>query len=137
MEKQKRNPRRHVIIFAAIWLLSYTISLLALKNLSPGTGLGIFLSLLPVVAFALFIYQFIRSVAALDEVQVRMQMEAVVIAFALGLLLLMTLGLLELVIPLNQEDWSYRHLIPYFSLFYFVGLFIARRKFNFDNEKHD
>lgn len=137
MEKQKRNPRRHVLIFAAIWLLSYTINLLALKNLSPGTGLGIFLSLLPVVAFALFIYQFIRSVAALDEVQVRIQMEAVVIAFALGLLLLMTLGLLELVIPLNQEDWSYRHLIPYFSLFYFVGLFIARRKFNFDNEKHD
>lgn len=137
MEKQKRNPRRHVLIFAAIWLLSYTISLLALKNLSPGTGLGIFLSLLPVVAFALFIYQFIRGVAALDEVQVRMQMEAVVIAFALGLLLLMTLGLLELVIPLNPNDWSYRHLIPYFSLFYFVGLFIARRKFNFDNEKHD
>ncbi len=66
----------------------------------------------------------------MDEVEIRVQMEAVVIAFSLGLLTLMTLGLLDLVITLNKEDWGYRHLFPYFVIFYFVGLIISKRKYN-------
>ena len=73
----------------------------------------------------------------MDEVQVKIQMEAVVIAFSLGLLLLMTLGLIELSIQLNKDDWSYRHLLPMFMAFYFFGLVISRNKYNFENEKHD
>lgn len=73
----------------------------------------------------------------MDEVQIRVQMEAVVIAFSFGLLLIMTLGLLDLVVTVSKEDWSYRHLVPYFTIFYFIGLFISKRKYNIDNEKHD
>ncbi len=73
----------------------------------------------------------------MDEVQIKLQMEAVIIAFSSGLLLLFTLGLLDLIIDLNKNDWGYRHLVPIFILFYFFGLFISKRKYNFDNEKHD
>jgi len=72
----------------------------------------------------------------MDEVQVRIQMEAVVIAFSLVLLMIMTLGLLDLVITVKKEDWGYRHLVPYFALFYFIGVVISKRKY-IDNEKHD
>lgn len=71
----------------------------------------------------------------MDEVQIKIQMEAVVLAFALGLLLVMTLGLIDLFIVLNPEDWSYRFLVPIFIAFYFLGLFIAKRKYNFEDEK--
>jgi hypothetical protein len=73
----------------------------------------------------------------MDEVHIKVQLEAVVIAFSLGLLLLMTLGLLDLIISLNKDDWSYRYLVPLFIAFYFFGLFISKRKYNFDDEKHD
>ena len=73
----------------------------------------------------------------MDEVQIKVQMEAVVLAFSLGLLLIMTLSLLDLVINLNKENWGYRHLVPYFVIFYFIGLFISKRKYNISNEKHD
>lgn len=73
----------------------------------------------------------------MDEVQIKIQLEAVVIAFSLGLMLLMTLGLLDLFITLNKEDWSYRHIVPLFATFYFIGLFMSKRKYLVDHEKHD
>lgn len=66
----------------------------------------------------------------MDEVERRIQLEATVWGFTLSLLLLMTLGLLDLVVSLNKEDWGYRHLIPYFFVFYFFGIFISKRKYN-------
>jgi len=137
MEKTKNAPRSKVVLFAALWFVTYSISLLTIKKLSPDTAAGVILSLLPVITFAIFIYSIIKSVASMDEVQIRVQMEAAVIAFSLVLLLIMTLGLLDLVLTLNKEDWGYRHLVPYFAIFYFVGLFISNRKYNIDNEKHD
>ena len=91
---------------------------------------GIILSFIPVVTFGLFIYSIIKGVASMDEMQIRVQMEAVVIAFSLVLLTLMTLGLLDLVITLKKEDWGYRHLFPYFAIFYFIGLIISKRKYD-------
>jgi hypothetical protein len=137
MKKTSISPFNRVVLFALLWFVTYTICLLSIKNLNPGTTLGIFLSLLPVTTFALFIYSIIKGVASMDEVQIRVQMEAVVIAFSLSLLMLMTLGLLDLVIVLKKEDWGYRHLVPYFFLLYIVGLIISKRKYNLEDEKHD
>jgi hypothetical protein len=137
MDNSKKHLQDRVYVYAALWLFSYVGSLLALKNLTLAREVGIMLTIIPCLAFALFIYKFYRSIVFLDEVQIKIQMEAAVTGFALGLLLLMVLGLLDLVVTLNKEDWSYRHLIPYFTIFYFIGLFISKRKYNFDNEKHD
>ena len=118
------------LFFAGLWIITYTICLLTIKKASPDTTIGIVLSFIPVVTFGLFIYSIIKGVASMDEVQIRIQMEAVVIAFSLGLLTLMTLGLLDLVITIKKEDWGYRHLVPYFALFYFIGLIVSKRKYD-------
>jgi hypothetical protein len=120
MEKTKLTPFSKVVLFAVLWFVTYTTCLLTIKKLSPGTTPGIILSLLPVITFALFIYSIIKGVASMDEVQIRVQMEAAVIAFSLGMLMIMTLGLLDLVVTLKKEDWGYRHLVPYFVVFYVI-----------------
>lgn len=130
MDKIKKAPSKKVALFVVLWLVTYTICLLAIKKLSLDTGTEIILSLFPVVTFALFIYNFVKSVASMDEVQIRIQMEAAVIAFSFSLLMIMTLGLLDLVVTLNKEDWGYRHLVPYFAIFYFIGLIISKRKYD-------
>jgi len=137
MDKQKKHLNDRVLIYAVIWCLSYVGSLFALKTLDIPKEAGMVLTVITVLAFALFIYKYYRSIYFMDEVQIKIQMEAVVIAFSLGLLLLMSLGLLDLIITLNKNDWSYRYLVPLFDAFYFLGLFISKRKYNFDNEKHD
>ncbi len=124
-----------VLIYAILWCLSYVGSLFAIKSLQIPIEASVVLTFISVLAFALFIYKFFRSIVFMDEVQIKIQMEAVVLAFALGLLLVMTLGLIDLFIVLNPEDWSYRFLVPIFITFYFLGLFIAKRKYNFEDEK--
>jgi hypothetical protein len=41
----------------------------------------------------------------------------------------MTLGLMELAITLNRDDWSYRHVWPMLLLLYLGGLIIARKRY--------
>lgn len=137
MDEQKKHIQDRVFVYAVIWCLSYAGSLFALKTLDIPAEVGIVLTVITVIAFSLFIYKYYRGIFFMDEVQIKIQMEAVVIAFSLGLLLLMTLGLLDLIISLNKNDWSYRYLVPLFIAFYFLGLFISKRKYHFDNEKHD
>lgn len=137
MDKQKRHLSNRVLVYAVVWVFSYIGSLLVLKSFALPKEVGIILTVITALAFAVFIYKYYRSIFFMDEVQIKVQMEAVVIAFSLGLYLLMTLGLLDLVVTLNKEDWSYRHLVPYFAIFYFIGLFISKRKYNIDDEKHD
>jgi len=44
-------------------------------------------------------------------------------------LLLMTLGLMELAVTLNPDDWSYRHVWAMLPMLYLAGLVFARRRY--------
>ena len=129
MKKVNTSNGSKVFFTLILWGLTFIICLLVVKEMSPNKTLGLILSFLPTITFAIFIYNFIKGVSSMDEVEVRIQLEATAIAFALALLMIMTLGLLDSVVILKKEDWSYRHLIPYFFTFYFAGLFFSRRKY--------
>jgi hypothetical protein len=131
MERNNNHLNERVLIYAALWCLSYIGSVFAIKLLAIPVEVSVMLTIVSTSAFALFIYKFFRSIYFMDEVQIKIQMEAFVFAFALGLLLLMTLGLIDLYLDLNPQDWNYRFLVPIFILFYFIGLFIAKRKYDF------
>ena len=118
-----------MLFFGIVWVATYLLCLLTVKELSPAKWLGITISLIPAVTFAFFIYHFIKKIRSMDEVERSIQLEATIWGFSLGLLMLMTLGALDLVVTLNKKDWGYLSLIPYFVLFYFIGLFISRRKY--------
>ncbi len=117
-------------IFAALlWGLSFMVSVFSLKNfgLPPSAGIG--LIILNGLLFVIYIFASLKSFREMDEVQVRIHLEAVVIAFALSLLLFMTLGLADLFLPINKEKFTYLHIFPLLFFFYFFGLFISRSKY--------
>lgn len=137
MNKQKNHSNERLLVYAILWVVCYIGSYLIIR-LTPGSlELGIGLSFITALAFAIFIYKYYKSIGLMDEVQIKIQMEAVVFAFALSLLMIMTMGLLELVIQLDKADWNFRNLVPCFITFYFFGLFISNRKYNFEDEKHN
>lgn len=72
----------------------------------------------------------IRGARELDELEKRIQLEALAFAFVLALLLIMTLGLMELAITLNRDDWSYRHVWAMLPMLYFGGVVIARKRYS-------
>lgn len=129
MEPIKKQADRKTLLFSILWALVYMGCLLVLKKLELSKSAGIILSFVPTVFFVLFMYHYIRSINTMDEVERRIQLEATVWGFSLGLLLLMTLGLLDHVVVLKKEDWSFINLIPMFFLFYLIGIIISRRKY--------
>ena len=135
MKKQSDHLNDRVLIYAILWSISYIGSLFAIKNMDLALEANVMLTIVSVVAFALFMYKYFRSIYFMDEVQIKIQMEAFVFAFAMGLLILMILGLVDLYVVLNPKDWNYRFLVPIFISLYFTGLFISKRKYDFEDEK--
>jgi hypothetical protein len=130
MDKTKKTSGTKILLYGILWAATYMASLIIVKEFDPAKTLGIILSCIPTLTFIPFIYHFIKGIGEMDEVERRIQLEAAVWAFTLGLLLLMTLGLLDLVVALKKEDWGYRHLVHFFFLFYFVGIIISKRKYS-------
>jgi hypothetical protein len=117
------------ILVTAIWVISYLGARLALRKLDLEPWLKVTVALVPVVPTALFLWVTVANIRSLDELQRRVHLEALAIAFPLAILLLWTLGLLQLAVDLSPDDWSYRHVWVYLPFFYFIGLAIARRRY--------
>ncbi|TAK59734.1 MAG: hypothetical protein EPO24_07375 [Bacteroidetes bacterium] len=125
----KAKPDRMFFIASAIFVLMFLTARLVLKEIELPMFVKIIITILAVGSFAYFLIQYARGVKMLDELERKIQLEALTFAFPLTMVLLMTLGLLELFIPLSKEDWSYRHVWAFLPVFYYAGLAIARKKY--------
>lgn len=113
---------------AILFLVAY-VAARALLETVASPSLRVAAALLPIPFFALWLLTIIRGIRELDELERRIQLEAVGFAFPLTLLLLLTLGLLEIAITLPPEDLSYRHVWALLPIFYFMGIVIARKRY--------
>ncbi len=132
MKTSATGDRRETILgvgLVSTWILSYFGARVLLKSTELETWLRVVLVLVPIIPFVFLLLWIIRGIRQLDELERRIQLEALAVAFPLTFLLMMTLGLLELAIKLKPEDWSYRHLWPFMFVFYLAGLTLARRRY--------
>ena len=131
MIAERKGPHGALVLSTLIaWLLLYLgarFYLEANTQLASATRLAI--AFAPTPVFALFLWQFMRALRSADELERRIQLEALAVAFPLGLLLLTTLGLAQRAVELSFEDWSYNHVWPMFTVFYLIGLVIARWRY--------
>jgi len=116
------------LVSTVLFVVSYFVARLLLQINMPAP-FNVLAALLPVPFAFLWISKFIQHIRQLDELQRRIHLEALAVAFPLTFLLLLTLGLLELTITLPAEDWSYRHVWAMLPLLYFVGLALAKRRY--------
>jgi hypothetical protein len=117
------------LLVTTIWVVCYFAARLALRELQLEPWARIAVALLPVPPFVGFLWMVLVHLRGLDELQRRIHLEALAIAFPLAILLLMTLGLLEQAVVLSPDDWSYRHVWVYLPLFYVIGVAIAQRRY--------
>jgi hypothetical protein len=128
--KPARSSWAGIALFVG-WAAPYMLARLALdKDLAlESKALRIGAALLPVIPTIAFLWAAAAHIRSLDELHRRVHLEALSIAYPLAVLLLLTLGLLELAVGLNPNDWSYRHVWPFLPCFYFLGLAIAWRRY--------
>lgn len=133
MIKQESKGPSGWFVFALLitWLVSYfavRLSLEAMPQLSGRARLA--MAFIPTPLFALFLWNFIKGIRTADELERRIQLEALAIAFPLALVLLTTLGLAQRAVDLSFQDWSYNHVWPMVALFYVAGIAIARKRYS-------
>jgi hypothetical protein len=96
------------------------------------TPVRLIAAIAPMPFFVWLLAVLIRAVQRCDELERRIQLEALALAYPLGVVVLMALGLVELVAPLPREDWSYRHVWQMFIAIYIVALLFARWRYHRD-----
>ena len=129
MEQSKKTLNQQSIISALIYGATYLPATWLLKHQVFGLPVSIAIVIVPVVAFAIFIFKYIKAFSAMDEVKQRVQFEAVVIGFALTAMLIMILFLLGLCGISNSFWFGYGLVVSYCWFFYFIGWLISRRKY--------
>lgn len=113
----------------SFWIGSYLAARYAIPLAPQGSHLRTVIALAPLVPTLLVLWLIWRSVGSLDELQRRVQLEALAVAFPLCIVLLWVLGLLEMAVDLDRSNWSYRHVWAMAPMFYFIGLALAWRRY--------
>jgi hypothetical protein len=114
---------------ALLWFLSYFGARGVIENVAHGSVWVYVAAWTPVLPFALLLWLLIRGIRDADELERRIHLEALVVAFPLTMLMLMVLGLLEIGIDLDRENWGYRHVWAFLPGLYFLGVVLARRRY--------
>lgn len=123
-------PNRVVWIAAlAAWLGTYAAARFLIELAPTGSTLRVLIALAPLVPTLIVLWLVWRTVQSLDELQRRVQLEALAVAFPLCIVLLWVLGLLELAVDLDRANWSYRHVWAMLPAFYCIGLALAWRRY--------
>ncbi len=124
----KRHTGRRVVILAGLWLAAYFAARGILENAGIASWARALIALIPVPIFAGFLRAYVGLIRSMDELERKIHVEALAIAFSLGLLLLTTLALMQRAVTLSFEDWSYAHVWVFFPIFYFgaIGILSSR-----------
>ena len=118
------------VLWVGSWFAAWIGARMVLESPSIPTWARIAAALAPVPLAAAALLTIVRGARELDELERRIQLEALATAFVLAVLLIMTLGLMELAVTLNRDDWSYRHVWAMLPLLYFAGVVFARRRYS-------
>jgi hypothetical protein len=129
MEQSKITAHQNSTLFALIHGATYLPATWLLKHEVISQPFSVIIAIVPIITFALFVLKYIKSISVMDEVKQRVQLEAVVIGFSLTVMLIMLLFLLKLSDISNPDWFGYAYVVIYCWAFYFIGLFISKRKY--------
>jgi hypothetical protein len=118
-----------LLIRGLLWVSVYLLSRGLLKLDVDQTALRVAIALLPVPFFVSYLWTWMNGVAAMDELQRRIELEALGFAFPATLVFLMTIGLLDLAVTLPPEVFRLHELWLMMPMLYYIGLWRAQRRY--------
>jgi hypothetical protein len=129
IELTRRVYGIRLLVRGLLWIAVYLIArgLLELDGLSPPVRAGI--AVLPIPFFAWWLWTWMKGVGEMDELERRIELEALAFAFPLAVVALMTLGLLDVAAALDPDGRSLRHVWLLMPCLYYLGLWRAKRRY--------
>jgi hypothetical protein len=130
VEMPVKPARRAALATAVLSAAVYMVARAMLRKPDLWPPLRTTVAFLPLPFFLLFLYFEIRLIRRFDELDQRIQLEALAFAFPSIVVVLMTLGLLQTAgFSLSPEDWSYRHVWLLAMVLYVLGVGLARKRY--------
>lgn len=126
----RKQPARRAALLAALWVAAYFAARVILEHAGMPSWCRALVALTPVPIFAAFLLAYVRVIRSMDELERKIHLESLAIAFSLAALLLTTLALMQRAVTLPFEDWSYAHVWFYLPLFYFGAIPIVARRYS-------
>ena len=124
----RRLPSVPLGLAAGLWFVAYFIVRALLEDETLASSTRIIISLIPVPFFLMLLLSFVRAILSMDELQKRIQLEALAVAFPAAVFILTTLGLLQHAVELSLKDWSYTHISFFVVAIYFLSIgFVSGR----------
>jgi len=115
---------------ALVFLASYVLARWGIETRPQGSLAALAFALAPVLPFAVLMVYYVRNVRAMDELERRIQLEALAVAYPVALLVVLTAGLLDLAGFHGKHDWDLPRLWPLILLPYWFGLWRARVRYS-------
>ena len=129
IEQTRRVYGTRLLVRGLLWASVYLLSRGLLELTIPSSLARVAIALLPTPFFVYYLWTWMKGVGEMDELERRIELEALGFAFPAAIVFLMTIGLLDLAITLNPDDWSLHHVWLMMPLFYYAGLFRAKRRY--------
>ena len=129
LEQTRRIYGIRLLVRGLLWMSIYALSrgLLELDIVEPWPRIAI--ALLPTPFFGWYLWTWMKGVSQMDELQRRIELEALGFAFPSALLVLATLGLLDVAVTLDLDDFSLRNTWLMMPMPYYIGLWLAKRRY--------
>jgi hypothetical protein len=122
------HSRRGVFVAGLAWLLAYLAARIAIDAMEPPPHWDIVVANVPVIAFFWFVWVVQRALKDTDELQRRIHLEALALAFLTAMLVLMTLGLLDNP-PVGRLGIPLRDLWVVLPLFYGICFAVVNQRY--------
>jgi hypothetical protein len=128
LEQTRRMYGVRLLVRGLLWASVYLLAHGLLMQKMP-LPLRLAVALLPLPFFFWYLWTWMRGVAEMDELERRVELEALGFAFPAAVISLMTIGLLDLATALDSETFSIHHLWLMMPMLYYVGLWRAKRRY--------
>jgi len=117
---------RAAVVVAAYAAVTAAVGFAFVYKLVPGP-LTIPAALLPIVPAAFFPFLLLDRLRACDELQRKIQFEAMAFAFAMAALLTLSFGFLQFFANFPDVNWVW--VWPVMGLMWIIGMVIGRRRY--------
>ena len=108
IEQTKRIYGTTLLIRGVLWMATYAASR-GLLEVVGDQWLRVAISLAPTPVFAWFLWAWVNGIARMDELERRIELEALAFAFPVSIVALATVGLLDVAITLDSNEFSLRN----------------------------
>lgn len=127
---QRKTATWRYVIVPASFVLAYFGARAGIESSAPGSTAALACALFPLPLVAFLIWSFSRAVRGMDELERRIQLEGLALAFPIALLVVFSAGLLDLAGFHGKGNWDLPRLWPLLLLPYWIGIALARRRYN-------